>query len=83
MDMFVKPKKGLKILRPDTRTVLSEVGEHVPKTSFWLRRLKQGDVSVERLDAPKPEAKKEPIKAEPEKVVSKKKKHKEFKTEGE
>ena len=44
--MFVKPKKGLKILRPDTNTVLMECGEDVPKTGFWLRRVKMGDVSV-------------------------------------
>ena len=42
--MFVKPKEGLKILRPDTRKPLAACGEYVPKVSFWLRRVKDGDV---------------------------------------
>lgn len=44
--MFVKPLKGLRILRPDTFTQLRECGEDVPSTSFWLRRLKAGDVYI-------------------------------------
>lgn len=52
--MFVKPREGLKILRPDSRTVLAPVGEHVPKTQFWLRRLRQGDVvEVKERQGPK------------------------------
>ena len=52
--MFVKPRKGMKILRPDTGTVLLECGEHVPKTSFWIRRLKDEDVSI--VETPKKSA---------------------------
>lgn len=56
--MFVKPRDGLKILRPDTRTVLLTSGEHVPKTSFWLRRLKDGDVIESSIEVAKPKKEK-------------------------
>ena len=63
--MFVKPKEGLKILRPDTHTVLAKCGEHVPKTSFWLKRVKQKDVSLidieEKKVSVKPSDKKKKI----------------------
>lgn len=44
--IFVKPREGLRILRPETRQELRPCGEHVPKTSFWLRRVKEGDVVI-------------------------------------
>ena len=75
MDMFVKPREGLKILRPDTRTVLMEVGEHVPKTGFWLRRLKQGDIfeaSLKAMKKPKINSKKPSKKKEEVYMIMKK-----------
>ncbi len=44
--IFVKPKEGLKIKRPDTQRLLAPQGEDVPKSSFWLRRLADGDVTI-------------------------------------
>lgn len=50
MNTFVlKPRRGLTVLRPDTLTALSAAGESVPRTSYWLHRLADGDVV--RLDA--------------------------------
>lgn len=42
--MFVKPKAGLVLRRPDSGAVLSAEGARVPKNSFWMRRLADGDV---------------------------------------
>ena len=44
MNIFLKPKAGLRILKPGSFRPLSELGEWVPKSSYWLRRLKSGDV---------------------------------------
>lgn len=63
--MFVKPKAGLKIARPDTRTVLKDEGEEVPANTFWRRRLIDGDVLLVS-EAPKE------ISVAPKKDVSKK-----------
>ena len=70
--MYVKPRKGLKILRPDTQKVLLDCGEHVPKTAFWIRRLKDGDVELASTSQAKakPEVKKE-IKPEVKKEETK------------
>ena len=45
MNIFVKPKDGLKIKRPDTGRLLDPAGEAVPKNTFWMRRIAEGDVS--------------------------------------
>lgn len=42
----VKPRPGLKVLRPEDRRELRAEGEDVPRTSYWLRRIKTGDVTV-------------------------------------
>lgn len=42
--LMVKPKAGLVIRRPDSKAILSENGERVPNTTFWQRRLLDGDV---------------------------------------
>lgn len=42
--MFVRPADGLKIRDPETGNYLPETGQIVPRSSFWLRRLKDGDV---------------------------------------
>lgn len=44
MKMFVKPKEGIKIRRPDTGVHLDADGEFVPKNTFWARRVLDGDV---------------------------------------
>jgi len=42
--MFIKAKSGLKIRVPGTKLVLSEDGQTVPDSTFWRRRLLDGDV---------------------------------------
>ena len=44
MTIFIKPKNGLKILRPDNGRFLRPEGEKVPNTTFWRRRIFDGDV---------------------------------------
>ncbi len=44
MNIFVKPKEGLKVLRPDNGRALDPAGEAVPKNTFWMRRIADGDV---------------------------------------
>lgn len=50
--MFVKPKEGLSIIDPITRTVVAPEGIEVPDGDhYWVRRLRDGDV----MEAEKPE----------------------------
>lgn len=42
--MFVKPKEGLQVRDPVTLQVLPYEGCEVQPSSFWVRRLKSGDV---------------------------------------
>ncbi len=48
--IFVKPKKGVLIRRPDTGKILSEAGEYVPRNLFWMRRLADKDIEQINLD---------------------------------
>jgi uncharacterized protein DUF2635 len=66
--IFVKPKAGFKIRRPDTNSLLSEDGESVPKNTFWARRLLDGDV-VEAKAADKKDSKQEQTQADVEDVA--------------
>jgi hypothetical protein len=43
-DVFVRPAPGLRIADPQTGDYLPESGALVPRSGFWLRRLKDGDV---------------------------------------
>lgn len=43
MELYLKPKEGLTIRKPDGSKLAAE-GERVPRTSFWLKRLADGDV---------------------------------------
>ncbi len=44
---FVKPAKGLKIRMPGRpEKFLSEKGQEVPMTQYWLRRLRDGSVET-------------------------------------
>lgn len=40
----VRPAPGLKIRDPETGHYLPEAGQIVPRTPYWLRRLRDGDV---------------------------------------
>ena len=42
--IFIKAVNGRSIRDPDTKELLSESGELKPRTGFWLKRIKQGDV---------------------------------------
>ena len=44
MKIFVKPASGKRVLDPKTKKELPEMGMEVPKNSYWLRRLRDGDV---------------------------------------
>ena len=44
MEIRVRPKNGARVLNPATYSPLAERGEVVPQNSYWLRRLKCGDV---------------------------------------
>ncbi len=39
----VKPRAGAKVMKPDG-TLLNPNGEEVEKTTYWVRRLRDGDV---------------------------------------
>jgi hypothetical protein len=49
-DLYLKPAPGRRVLDPVTHEPLAPEGEVKPRTGFWLRRLKDGD--VEDLAAP-------------------------------
>jgi hypothetical protein len=42
--VFVKPAKGLRVRDPISKLHLPEDGKEVPESTFWIRRLKSGDV---------------------------------------
>ena len=44
--MKIKPFAGRTVRDPRTMVVLSPKGEVKPRNSYWLRRLKAGDVVV-------------------------------------
>ncbi|NNP68960.1 DUF2635 domain-containing protein [Acinetobacter sp. Ac_5812] len=52
--MFVVPKAGYKIPDPSFGDYLPENGREVEKNSYWVRRLRDGDVI--HKNAPKPQA---------------------------
>ena len=58
--LFLKPKAGLKIPRPDTGRALAPEGEYVPKSTYWLRRIADGDVMevADKVEKPKVDASK-------------------------
>lgn len=43
--IFVKPAEGLLVRREDGKPLSAE-GEPVDRTSFWLRRERDGDVTI-------------------------------------
>lgn len=42
--MYVKPRKGQTVINPATRRALPERGAWVPRTGYWARRLRAGEV---------------------------------------
>ncbi|PHM49349.1 DUF2635 domain-containing protein [Xenorhabdus miraniensis] len=44
-ELHLKPVGGLIVRDPETYAPLSEGGEAKPRTAYWLRRLRDGDVT--------------------------------------
>jgi hypothetical protein len=55
--LFVKPAKGLVVPRPDNGRVLKEEGEWVKQSTYWRRRIADGDVLVDDKAVDKSESK--------------------------
>lgn len=53
--LHLKPKKGLRVLKPGTKTPLAAEGEIVDDSSFWKRRLAAGEVEIVKEEEPKKE----------------------------
>lgn len=45
MDITIKPRAGLSVLKPNGKH-LATTGETVQRTSYWVRRLREGDVEL-------------------------------------
>ncbi len=44
--MYIRPREGLKIYNFEAECYLPESGTHVPRSAYWLRRLKDGDIEI-------------------------------------
>lgn len=44
--MFIKASPGMRVRDPVTKRVLPEEGKEVPESTFWIRRLQDGDVVI-------------------------------------
>lgn len=44
--LFIRPASGLKVRDPITKQHLREEGESKPRTNYWLRRVRAGEVVV-------------------------------------
>lgn len=51
--IFLIPNPGLEVLDPVSRRPLPADGEEVEKTTYWLRRLRDGDVTEGKAPKPK------------------------------
>lgn len=52
--LFVTPKKGVVIRREDILKPLSTSGEAVPDTSYYRRRIADGDLTLGKEPSKKP-----------------------------
>ena len=56
----ITPKEGLKVINPETLKRLPKDGIVIRKMdTFWKRREKDGDITVEKLTVKKPQKKEE------------------------
>lgn len=62
--IFVAPAYGLKVADPVAGDYLPEEGREVAQSTYWLRRIKDGDVRLVKKPAPPREAKAETAKTE-------------------
>ena len=51
--MFVKPAEGVRCKDPLTFEVMPAEGRNVPRTGYWLKRLKKGEVVMAEKGVPK------------------------------
>lgn len=52
--MWVKPVPGRSVRDPRSMALLPEKGREVPDSDpFWLRRLRDGDVTTEKQEQPR------------------------------
>ena len=49
---LIKPASGMLVRDPSTMQALLKEGAHVQLTSYWRRRIKDGDVTVELPTTP-------------------------------
>ena len=59
---FIRPAKGLRIADPKSGEYLPEKGAVMPRSGFWLRRLKEGDVTEDVPESPVAETEAGPAK---------------------
>lgn len=59
--VFVVPAEGLIVLDPETRQPIPASGASVPKTSYWVRRLADGDVLERTEDLGPPTTNQRPV----------------------
>lgn len=52
--VFVKPSPGCKVRKGLNQPFLEDAGEHVERTIYWRRRIRQGDVVVTEPPSPPP-----------------------------
>lgn len=72
--MFVKPKEGVLLRDPATQQPLPAEGANVPDTSFWHRRVRDGDVTIAEPPAEEKPAQEAPAAAvEPTQKTTKRK----------
>lgn len=59
--LHIKPRDGVTVRDPRTARALKKSGEKKPRNTYWLRRLRDGDVidldAKTEARAPKPPAK--------------------------
>lgn len=52
--LHLRPAKGLRVLKPGTKTPLADEGEVVDDSSYWRRRLANKEVEEVKKEQPKP-----------------------------
>ena len=57
MKIKIKPKEGLKVPHPMSQKFLHPDGEMVIRSSYWIRRLRDGEVEEIPVESPKAENK--------------------------
>jgi hypothetical protein len=68
MHLFVKPQPGMIVRDPRTKLPLPESGKEVPSNSYWIRRLKGGDVVLgNKKKAQKAQKESKPVSTEADK----------------